>query len=463
MTDQLEVVSSPTEALKLLEAGHYSSLDVEAFRCFANLYKGEDEVDENDREDLEENCEGVEDDFTTQKLEEKSETDKVQMEKVPLKEEDVEDDPIFEDEKDNIKPTEKEDFVIEEQMLLVKGGDDLVGETETKEEALEKDTEQEDEVDEQAGYEEDHEINDDKCLLGEELEEEEEQEGDMEQREEGEGEEEAEKESENLEEQKVDECLPERRGKCEEENLAGKKHHFEEENKFEEAGADVGGGLEKRESNLSEMEEIGEKGNDDDMDEGRSENGLDLEEETNVLEGEGGGQKRETEEETGNNVDLDESNNKEVENKEIDLTQDHCELEGGDNDSIGTTCEQEEPKKERAGPILMFSTLGRNDEECEDEEEEELTKENEDLTDEESEVMELEMELEELDSALQKGNKEKDLQKEEDLQNGTENKKEISIADICDQLGDIGCNANDDEHEDKVYDSFEEKLQSIVL
>ena len=46
MTDQLEVVSSPTEALELLEAGHYSSLDVEAFRCFANLYKGEDEVDE---------------------------------------------------------------------------------------------------------------------------------------------------------------------------------------------------------------------------------------------------------------------------------------------------------------------------------------------------------------------------------------------------------------------------------
>lgn len=444
MTDQLEVVSSPTEALKLLEAGHYSSLDVEAFRCFANLYKGEDEVDENDREDLEENCEGGEDDFTTQKLEEKSETDKVQMEKVPLKEEDVEDDPIFEDEKDNIKPTEKEDFVIEEQMLLVKGGDDLVGETETKEEALEKDTEQEDEVDEQAGYEEDHEINDDKCLLGEELEEEEEQEGDMEQREEGEGEEEAEKESENLEEQKVDECLPERRGKCEEENLAGKKHHFEEENKLEEAGADVGGGLEKRESNLSEMEEIGGKGSDD---KATPENGLDLENE-NVLEEEGGDRESDTEEEGDGE-------------EEDDLLRGNCEkgnLE--ENAPIATTCEQE-PKKERVGPILMFSTLGRNDEEYEDEEKEEkeLSEEekltDEDLTDEENEVKELEMELEELDSALQKGVEKKDMQE------GAENKKEISIADICDQLDDIDCKVTEDDHENKVYDSFEEKLQNI--
>ena len=44
LTDQLEVVSSPMEALDLLESGNYSSLDVEAFRCFVNLCKGKTEV-----------------------------------------------------------------------------------------------------------------------------------------------------------------------------------------------------------------------------------------------------------------------------------------------------------------------------------------------------------------------------------------------------------------------------------
>ena len=42
MTDQLEVVSSPMEALQLLEAGNHSPLDVEAFRCFAKLCTGKE-------------------------------------------------------------------------------------------------------------------------------------------------------------------------------------------------------------------------------------------------------------------------------------------------------------------------------------------------------------------------------------------------------------------------------------
>ena len=36
LTDQLKVVNSPMEALDLLKAGDYSSLDVEAFRCPVN-------------------------------------------------------------------------------------------------------------------------------------------------------------------------------------------------------------------------------------------------------------------------------------------------------------------------------------------------------------------------------------------------------------------------------------------
>ena len=49
-----------------------------------------------------------------------------------------------------------------------------------------------------------------------------------------------------------------------------------------------------------------------------------------------------------------------------------------------------EAKKEARGPILMFSSLGKNKEEVEE------------ITDEENEVMELEMEVEKLDCALQK-------------------------------------------------------------
>ena len=86
-------------------------------------------------------------------------------------------------------------------------------------------------------------------------------------------------------------------------------------------------------------------------------------------------------------------------------------------------------KKVARGPILMFSTLGKNVEEVEE------------ITDEENEVMELE--VEELDCALQKNledkNKQLDLEDEEE--------------------------DNDEELEDKernlLYDSFEEKLQNI--
>ena len=191
---------------------------------------------------------------------------------------------------------------------------------------------------------------------------------------------------------------------------------------------------------------MGKKGNGDEQDgEGRPENGCILE----VFKWEGGDQERKTKEETGNNVDLTEGDDEEVKNKEMeDLIQsDNGEKEKlkeeKNNDSIATTCVEEKPQKERVGPILMFSTLGRNDEEYEEEEEEKSTddEKEEDLTDEENEVKELEMELEELDSALQ-------VQKSKDT---------ISIADICHQLDEI----NEDEHENKVYDSFEEKLQNI--
>ena len=86
-------------------------------------------------------------------------------------------------------------------------------------------------------------------------------------------------------------------------------------------------------------------------------------------------------------------------------------------------------KKVARGPILMFSTLGKNVEEVEE------------ITDEENEVMELE--VEELDCALQK--KLEDKNKQLDLEDDEED--------------------DDEELEDKernlLYDSFEEKLQNI--
>ena len=86
-------------------------------------------------------------------------------------------------------------------------------------------------------------------------------------------------------------------------------------------------------------------------------------------------------------------------------------------------------KKVARGPILMFSTLGKNVEEVEE------------ITDEENEVMELE--VEELDCALQK--KLEDKNKQLDLEDEEED--------------------DDEELEDKernlLYDSFEEKLQNI--
>ena len=87
--------------------------------------------------------------------------------------------------------------------------------------------------------------------------------------------------------------------------------------------------------------------------------------------------------------------------------------------------------KEARGPMLMFSTLGKNVEEVEE------------ITDEENEVMELELEVEELDCALQK--KLEDKNKQLDLEDEEED--------------------DDEELEDKernlLYDSFEEKLQNI--
>ena len=90
-----------------------------------------------------------------------------------------------------------------------------------------------------------------------------------------------------------------------------------------------------------------------------------------------------------------------------------------------------EAKKEARGPILMFSTLGKNDEEVEE------------ITDEENEVMELEMEVEELDCALQK--KLEDKNKQLDLEDDEE--------DVDEEL--------EDKDRNLLYDSFEEKLQNI--
>ena len=88
-------------------------------------------------------------------------------------------------------------------------------------------------------------------------------------------------------------------------------------------------------------------------------------------------------------------------------------------------------KKEARGPILMFSTLGKN------------VGKVEEITDEENEAMELELEVEELDCALQK--KLEDKNKRLDLEDEEED--------------------DDEELEDKernlLYDSFEEKLQNI--
>ena len=88
-------------------------------------------------------------------------------------------------------------------------------------------------------------------------------------------------------------------------------------------------------------------------------------------------------------------------------------------------------KQEGRGPILMFSTLGKNDEEVEE------------ITDEENEVMELEMEVEELDCALQK--KIEDKNKQLDLEDEEE--------DVDEEL--------EDKDRNLLYDSFEEKLQNI--
>ena len=90
-----------------------------------------------------------------------------------------------------------------------------------------------------------------------------------------------------------------------------------------------------------------------------------------------------------------------------------------------------EAKKEARGPILMFSTLGKNDEEVEE------------ITDEENEVMELEMEVEELDCALQK--KIEDKNKQLDLEDDEE--------DVDEEL--------EDKDRNLLYDSFEEKLHNI--
>ena len=90
-----------------------------------------------------------------------------------------------------------------------------------------------------------------------------------------------------------------------------------------------------------------------------------------------------------------------------------------------------EAKKGARGPILMFSTLGKNDEEVGE------------ITDEENEVMELEMEVEELDCALQK--KIEDKNKQLDLEDDEE--------DVDEEL--------EDKDRNLLYDSFEEKLHNI--
>ena len=168
---------------------------------------------------------------------------------------------------------------------------------------------------------------------------------------------------------------------------------------------------------------------------------------------------------------------------EIDNLSKNNDLEEKENiSSVETTCAPDnESTNEKRGPILMFSTLGRNDEEFEEEkfteeedevneldmevdeekdedvkeatdEEEEvkaLEEDEEELTDEENEVKELEMELEELDFALQKGGESKNISSTLD---------EIdSIVDTMDK---------EEKYEEKeknllLYDSFEQKLQNI--
>ena len=107
---------------------------------------------------------------------------------------------------------------------------------------------------------------------------------------------------------------------------------------------------------------------------------------------------------------------------------DRAESKEGDIESSSGVKKREE---EARGPILMFSTLVKNDEEVEE------------ITDEENEVMELEMEVEELDCALQK--KIEDKNKQLDLEDDEE--------DVDEEL--------EDKKRNLLYDSFEEKLQNI--
>ena len=82
---------------------------------------------------------------------------------------------------------------------------------------------------------------------------------------------------------------------------------------------------------------------------------------------------------------------------------------------VESSSEVKKREKEVRGPILMFNTLGKNDEEVEE------------ITDEENEVMELETEVEELDCALQKKIEDKNKQldhedEEEDVDEELEDK-----------------------------------------
>ena len=98
---------------------------------------------------------------------------------------------------------------------------------------------------------------------------------------------------------------------------------------------------------------------------------------------------------------------------------------------VESSSEVKKREKEVRGPILMFNTLGKNDEEVEE------------ITDEENEVMELELEVEKLDCALQK--KIEDKNKQLDLEDDEE--------DVDEEL--------EEKDRNLLYDSLEEKLQNI--
>ena len=522
MTNQLEVVNSPLEALELLEAGNYSKLDVEAFRGFANICTKEDleEGESGGKVDLEEMFEEEkdEDDCSGNKSEDEQDMeeqdsfknmeeeatleDEPIMEGEPVLEDEpfLEEEPIIEDVKENDHPVAEDveiDQQIEDDEPLAKEEDELVEENGTTENSLNDadeetrtETNTEDDVEERPVDEEGHDVGNEECLPAEldgEIEEparEEQEDGEANEKALDEDEKEGEAGFENFLEQNEPDL---KEGNYVEDEVAAL---------VDEEGEEGGNSEEEDITSGCKTEKMVEMGDDfekDYLNEGRTENEppLDLEQNEKDFKCEKGNessQEREGEK-TGDlkeqALDRDEEN---LGTMEINNLSKNNDLEEKENiSSVETTCAPDnEPTNEKRGPILMFSTLGRNDDEYEEEkfteevdevneldmevdeekdeeekdedvrevtdEEEEvkaLEDDEEELTDEENEVKELEMELEELDFALQKGVESKDISSTLD---------EIdSIVDTMDK---------EEKYEEKeknllLYDSFEQKLQNI--